>query len=122
MDILDILLDILLKPPQPFIGLFFNFRLDDMSICYPLSGCNVIHFHDTVFSQPFWFYIITHLSSFSSNFPSPSNFSSPLVSHYLYFTSFAIFIGSYSTSTTHFAPVASGVVDLPHCLFPHKNV
>ena len=24
MDILDILLDILLKPPQPFIGLFFN--------------------------------------------------------------------------------------------------
>ena len=25
MDILDILLDILLKPPQPFIGLFFNF-------------------------------------------------------------------------------------------------
>ena len=23
MDILDILLDILLKPPQPFIGLFF---------------------------------------------------------------------------------------------------
>ena len=25
MDILDILLDILLKPPQPFIGLFFFF-------------------------------------------------------------------------------------------------
>ena len=25
MDILDILLDILLKPPQPFIGLFFYF-------------------------------------------------------------------------------------------------
>ena len=25
MDILDILLDILLKPPQPFIGLFFSF-------------------------------------------------------------------------------------------------
>ena len=24
MDILDILLDILLKPPQPFIGLFLN--------------------------------------------------------------------------------------------------
>ena len=24
MDILDILFDILLKPPQPFIGLFFN--------------------------------------------------------------------------------------------------
>ena len=24
MDILDILLDILLKPPQPFIGLFFE--------------------------------------------------------------------------------------------------
>ena len=27
MDILDILLDILLKPPQPFIGLFF---IDEM--------------------------------------------------------------------------------------------
>ena len=26
MDILDILLDILLKPPQPFIGLFFDFH------------------------------------------------------------------------------------------------
>ena len=26
MDILDILLDILLKPPQPFIGLFFKFE------------------------------------------------------------------------------------------------
>ena len=25
MDILDILLDILLKPPQPFIGLFLKF-------------------------------------------------------------------------------------------------
>ena len=25
MDILDILLDILLKPPQPFIGLFSHF-------------------------------------------------------------------------------------------------
>ena len=27
MDILDILLDILLKPPQPFIGLFFTYQL-----------------------------------------------------------------------------------------------
>ena len=27
MDILDILLDILLKPPQPFIGLFLDFML-----------------------------------------------------------------------------------------------
>ena len=27
MDILDILLDILLKPPQPFIGLFLQFGL-----------------------------------------------------------------------------------------------
>ena len=27
MDILDILLDILLKPPQPFIGLFFQWNL-----------------------------------------------------------------------------------------------
>ena len=69
---------------------------------------NVIHFRDTGLSQPFWFYIITHLSSFSSNFPSPP------VSHYLYFTTITNFIGSYSTSTAHFAPVASGVVDLPH--------
>ena len=28
MDILDISLDILLKPPQPFIGLFFLMVLD----------------------------------------------------------------------------------------------
>ena len=27
MDILDILLDILLKPPQPFIGLFLAFGI-----------------------------------------------------------------------------------------------
>ena len=27
MDIFDILLDILLKPPQPFIGLFFTYQL-----------------------------------------------------------------------------------------------
>ena len=31
MDILDILLDILLKPPQPFIGLFFSFVLSLIS-------------------------------------------------------------------------------------------
>ena len=29
MDILDILLDILLKPPQPFIGLFLRLAKDD---------------------------------------------------------------------------------------------
>ena len=28
MDILDILLDILLKPPQPLMGLFFNLFLN----------------------------------------------------------------------------------------------
>ena len=32
MDILDILLDILLKPPQPFIGLFFHLSLFDAHI------------------------------------------------------------------------------------------
>ena len=32
MDILDILLDILLKPPQPFIGLFFYHQLDNINI------------------------------------------------------------------------------------------
>ena len=31
MDILDILLDILLKPPQPFIGLFFKMTLTDLA-------------------------------------------------------------------------------------------
>ena len=29
MDILDILLDIFLKPPQPFIGLFFHIPFTD---------------------------------------------------------------------------------------------
>ena len=29
MDILDILLDILLKPPQPFIGLFLYFDISN---------------------------------------------------------------------------------------------
>ena len=33
MDILDILLDILLKPPQPFIGLFFHF----LPLCRPIA-------------------------------------------------------------------------------------
>ena len=31
MEILDILLDILLKPPQPFIGLFFDTFTKDSS-------------------------------------------------------------------------------------------
>ena len=34
MDILDILLDILLKPPQPFIGLFFPFMLTSVDLFY----------------------------------------------------------------------------------------
>ena len=35
MDILDILLDILLKPPQPFIGLFFfgQIKIQNISFC-----------------------------------------------------------------------------------------
>ena len=37
MDILDILLDILLKPPQPFIGLFFDDFNDEGAIITPLS-------------------------------------------------------------------------------------
>ena len=37
MDILDILLDILLKPPQPFIGLFLNSTEMNVSV--------VMHFH-----------------------------------------------------------------------------
>ena len=32
MDILDILLDILLKPPQPFIGLFFMNLINSQSV------------------------------------------------------------------------------------------
>ena len=40
MDILDILLDILLKPLQPFIGLFFNASgLDNMFV--GLSVCDM---------------------------------------------------------------------------------
>ena len=31
MDILDILLDILLKPPEPFIGLFFQKNLNPIN-------------------------------------------------------------------------------------------
>ena len=34
MDILDILLDILLKPPQPFIGLFFIFNIEVGEKCF----------------------------------------------------------------------------------------
>ena len=29
MDILDIFLDILLKPPQPLMGLFFSYNIHD---------------------------------------------------------------------------------------------
>ena len=36
MDILDILLDILLKPPQPFIGLFFNYFI--LGYFWPKTG------------------------------------------------------------------------------------
>ena len=41
MDILDILLDILLKPPQPFIGLFLMFGiLSNASSCVMLMSCS----------------------------------------------------------------------------------
>ena len=33
MDILDILLDILLKPPQPFIGLFLYYKKQEKNLC-----------------------------------------------------------------------------------------
>ena len=36
MDILDILLDILLKPPQPFIGLFLIYT-PDVAMVFPLK-------------------------------------------------------------------------------------
>ena len=36
MDILDILLDILLKPPQPFIGLFFT-EISSKSVSPPVE-------------------------------------------------------------------------------------
>ena len=35
MDILDILLDILLKPPQPFVGLFFKPCFDTQPMAFP---------------------------------------------------------------------------------------
>ena len=42
MDILDILLDILLKPPQPFIGLFFtnaqSWQYQHYYIVFPYTG------------------------------------------------------------------------------------
>ena len=43
MDILDILLDILLKPPQPFIGLFFE--LDQPTAwVYDILKISLVHF------------------------------------------------------------------------------
>ena len=47
MDILDILLDILLKPPQPFIGLFFIFiRINCMYTIFIFQCFG--HCHDSV--------------------------------------------------------------------------
>ena len=45
MDILDILLDILLKPPQPFIGLFLQstFPHTDADVIVHLLFVFVIH-------------------------------------------------------------------------------
>ena len=42
MDILDILLDILLKPPQPFIGLFFNAHFLSVNVFQGEGGCEVV--------------------------------------------------------------------------------
>ena len=39
MDILDILLDILLKPPQPFIGLFFHISSHQIAFPKALISC-----------------------------------------------------------------------------------
>ena len=40
MDILDILLDILLKPPQPFIGLFLMLGLNNKIFTYVSKGAS----------------------------------------------------------------------------------
>ena len=44
MDILDILLDILLKPPQPFIGLFFQlYVLLQDNLLFACEKCTVVN-------------------------------------------------------------------------------
>ena len=50
MDILDILLDILLKPPQPFIGLFFNIIIRISTNFLMLSVKE--HLHSELDGQP----------------------------------------------------------------------
>ena len=53
MDIMDIFLDILLKPPQPLIGLFLSFR--------PKSGVSTRRIMDILRTalQPhvFWYFL-----------------------------------------------------------------
>ena len=47
MDILDILLDILLKPPQPLMGLFFN-----PAILYIVYRDEILYWSKTIFLFP----------------------------------------------------------------------
>ena len=51
MDILDILLDILLKPPQPFIGLFLPYRSGLVLSQNYWPVCHAIHLAKRVFYQ-----------------------------------------------------------------------
>ena len=53
MDILDILLDILLKPPQPFIGLFLlkTQVLTPRSSPHPHPQTHIVHSADQIYWQ-----------------------------------------------------------------------
>ena len=54
MDILDILLDILLKPPQPFIGLFFTFPVACSMLVFSLNmaGLTINPVYGLISQQP----------------------------------------------------------------------
>ena len=62
MDILDILLDILLKPPQPFIGLFLCKYLSTYffltHIPTPPTNENLIHTYPDLFYSRLFMYLI----------------------------------------------------------------
>ena len=52
MDILDILLDILLKPPQPFIGLFFYIHI--LSASHSVANKTITLSHNFEFGAHQW--------------------------------------------------------------------
>ena len=74
MDILDILLDILLKPPQPFIGLFLQFsEHTEISTCFFTVFRTCWKFQHIVFNTLFQYafnmhYRFQHALKFSTHF------------------------------------------------------